>query len=414
MIPGNIKSFETVTLHEKNKCTFRSYKTVLHTLSNYTRVSEHKGMEEFHLATLFSPFIVVRSDQIANNLNDVPMDVTYQITHQKKGNQQQLVIQYTAYFSDEDVSVINLEGHMTRYGRHSDIEWVYRVTFDVDREKSTSGWKVAKEEYQCPLAMGYAQVTCKFEGAHMNATHPIIYNDSRVRQNAFNDRGDMYGFEWQDYSYAGYLQHHPEDLKSRNASDWQHLFIGSIFVPNYQITYPMAREWLELSSDWMSSFCDQEAAREGKACHRADEYLYILYRGTLKGSFLWSFYHQIDQFHFIEYNDGENDIDRLGEDGFGKETISALYAPKALINRILSGNDPDDVIYSIRRSELHQPPKHRFFGNKLNPELLEFYVRDREANGKLTLRRVTDKLSWAEDKLTGEISIRAASPKKIH
>ena len=114
------------------------------------------------LAQRYSPVVYGRNlPDIAgtyeNNHTDVPLLTYHQVTHQASGN---TVLEYTMIWSNEDGGT-NTPALMARWGRTTDIEWIYRVTLDP------SG-NVVSEVYQAPN-----HETKSFSGARLG-DHPML------------------------------------------------------------------------------------------------------------------------------------------------------------------------------------------------------------------------------------------------
>jgi hypothetical protein len=92
-----------------------------------------------------------------NNHTDVPLLTYHEVTHDAAGN---TVIEYTEIWSNEDGGT-NTPALMARWGRTTDIEWIYRVTLD------RSG-RVVSEYYQAPNHQ-----TLPFTGARLG-DHPML------------------------------------------------------------------------------------------------------------------------------------------------------------------------------------------------------------------------------------------------
>ena len=92
-----------------------------------------------------------------NNRTDVPLLTYHEVRHEAGGG---TVLEYTVIWSNEDGGT-NTPALMARWGRTTDIEWVYRVTLDA-------AGKVVSEVYQAPN-----HETKAFTGARLG-DHPLL------------------------------------------------------------------------------------------------------------------------------------------------------------------------------------------------------------------------------------------------
>jgi hypothetical protein len=113
------------------------------------------------LAARFSPIVIGRDiPEVAgvyeNNHTDVPMLAYHTTTADEQGR---TVIEYTEIWSNEDGGT-NTPALMARWGRTTDIEWIYRVTLGADG-------RPVSEVYQAPN-----HATLPFTGVKID-DHPV-------------------------------------------------------------------------------------------------------------------------------------------------------------------------------------------------------------------------------------------------
>jgi hypothetical protein len=114
------------------------------------------------LAARFSPIVVGRDipevpGVYENNHTDVPMLAYHTTTTDEQGRK---VIEYTEIWSNEDGGT-NTPALMARWGRTTDIEWIYRVTLGADG-------RPVSEVYQAPN-----HATLPFTGVKID-DHPVL------------------------------------------------------------------------------------------------------------------------------------------------------------------------------------------------------------------------------------------------
>ncbi len=122
--------------------------------------------DPLYLVMAHAPILYGRDD---SRYSDTPLLMYHEITR----DQTMTTIQYTIIFSNEDGGTAP-DGLMARWGRLTDIEWVYRVVLDA-------GGAVVKEEYQ-----GKDHDTARFQGVK-DEQHPILKDVTR--NNLFGDTG---------------------------------------------------------------------------------------------------------------------------------------------------------------------------------------------------------------------------------
>lgn len=110
--------------------------------------------EQFALA--HSPVLYARANTI-DRFTDIPLLMYYEILHEASGN---LTVRYTAIFTNEDGGT-QTAALMARWGRATDIEWVYQIRADRGR--------VIEETYQ-----GVEHETKFFTGPRANGSHPLL------------------------------------------------------------------------------------------------------------------------------------------------------------------------------------------------------------------------------------------------
>ena len=114
------------------------------------------------LAQRYSPVVYGRDlpeipGRYENNHTDVPLQTYHEVRHTADGN---TVLEYTVIWSNEDGGT-NTPALMSRWGRTTDIEWVYRITLDPQG-------RVLSQVYQAPN-----HETKAFTGARLG-DHPML------------------------------------------------------------------------------------------------------------------------------------------------------------------------------------------------------------------------------------------------
>ena len=110
--------------------------------------------EQFALA--HSPVLYARANTI-DRFTDIPLLMYYEILPDASGN---FIVRYTAIFTNEDGGT-QTAALMARWGRATDIEWVYQI--------KVAGGKVVEETYQ-----GVEHETKVFTGPRANGNHPLL------------------------------------------------------------------------------------------------------------------------------------------------------------------------------------------------------------------------------------------------
>jgi hypothetical protein len=122
-----------------------------------------------HLATINAPLIYARPDTI-DKFSDIPLLTYYEIFDEPENVKR---IRYTTIFTNEDGGTQSA-ALMARWGRMTDIEWIYEVRVKESGE-------ILSEIYQ-----GANHETKSFKGQRFGS-HPLIY-DATVNNN-FSDTG---------------------------------------------------------------------------------------------------------------------------------------------------------------------------------------------------------------------------------
>lgn len=248
------------------------------------------------MALKHSPFIVAREKQYKNRHTDIPLIIGYSTMKTSSHSS----IKYTIVFSDEDSMSRSkdTDGQMARYGRRTDIEWIYEVMFDSET-KATLALKL----YHSDAAGGFGHATSDFKGDFVDGSnHPILFNIAD--NNVFRD-------------------------KPYSASQKKSL-VGHHLVPRHRIEGNKAREVIMFREPWTFAVSDREMAKEGKLSTPFQDYLYVRLNGTLKqGAFRGVM--KFDAGGEFKSGAGSSSVDRLGEDLWGKESYTAIPIPPATL-----------------------------------------------------------------------------------
>ena len=121
------------------------------------------------LAVAKAPFIYARPNAV-DKFSDIPLITYYEILFE---TERDFKIRYTAIFSNEDGGT-QTTALMARWGRTTDIEWVYELSFKEG--------ELVSETYQ-----GEGHETKKFAGHRAFGRHPKIY--TVTENNNFADAG---------------------------------------------------------------------------------------------------------------------------------------------------------------------------------------------------------------------------------
>ena len=114
------------------------------------------SVDEDQLALAHSPFLYARANTI-DRFTDLPLLMYYEILHEAGGD---LIVRYTVIFTNEDGGT-QTAPLMARWGRATDIEWVYQF-------RARHG-KVIEETYQ-----GVEHETKFFTGPRTGGSHPLL------------------------------------------------------------------------------------------------------------------------------------------------------------------------------------------------------------------------------------------------
>lgn len=280
--------------------------------------STERGERSFdgirELALLHSPFLAVRPDQLENRYTDLPLAIVYSTLPRGNGLHEGFFLRYTMIFSDEDskTSIRGTDGQMARYGRRTDIEWIYEVEFDGYQQ-------VIGRRYQGNIFGGIKDITDihdfthstkSFHGSYLdgNSMHPILYNVAD--NNVFSDE-------------------QPSQLRGNPLT-------GYHLMPECKIPFPLAREALMFMEPWMFKVSDLENARENKISAPASDYLFVLIDGVLDGSFTAAV--TLHTGERVLSGNGHSDVDRLGEDLWSRQAFTAIPVGAALLDEIEAGH----------------------------------------------------------------------------
>ncbi len=121
-----------------------------------TPVHNNKFREEDRLALSHSPVLYARANTI-DRFTDIPLLMYYEIL---RPTGKDLLVRYTAIFTNEDGGTQTL-ALMARWGRGTDIEWVYEVRL--------RGGRIVAETYQ-----GVNHETKPFTGSRTGGMHPLL------------------------------------------------------------------------------------------------------------------------------------------------------------------------------------------------------------------------------------------------
>ncbi len=111
---------------------------------------------EEQLALAHSPFLYARANTI-DRFTDIPLLMYYEILREAGGV---LIVRYTVIFTNEDGGT-QTAALMARWGRATDIEWVYQIR--------AHGGKIMEETYQ-----GVEHETKFFTGPRAGGGHPLL------------------------------------------------------------------------------------------------------------------------------------------------------------------------------------------------------------------------------------------------
>lgn len=296
------------------------------------------------LVARYSPFFVVRKNQVGNRDTDVPVALTYNVY---RPDDSRRIIQYNLYYTDEDSKSgkAREESQMTRYGRRLDIQWAYRVEVDAAGKK-------LHEWFQGGIfRTGIGHQTLRFRGKFLPGTdHPVLYDISD--HNAYSDR-PCFGL----HRWIGY---HPAE---------------TIEVPR-----PVAREATLFDRPWLLAASDRELDREGKLAHPTEDYLYVLVHGRITRGSLLGALELADGTRFLS-GGGTGSFDRLGEDTWGEEAYTAIPVGEARLAELF-GETPPAARFSFVPKSIAIP--------RASFESPRFFVVERDGEAYRT-REVTER-----------------------
>jgi len=243
------------------------------------------------LAMKHSPYLVVRKDQLTERQRDLPIGVAYSVM---PTSQNSVKIRYTMFFSNETVQGLGSTSKATslaRYGRRTDIEWIYDVEFD-------SEGRVISRHYQSGIIGGLGHSTKRFKGRFLPGTeHPIFFDIAK--HNVFGTRGDF-------------------DSNGNPTRAAYHL------IPREELPASGAREWWQWERPWIFDLNDRELRRGGGYFEApSNDYLYVLVTGKMKKARLWTHFSK-ESFFWRGPRLGE-----LGEGLGGKQSFIAIKMTEA-------------------------------------------------------------------------------------
>lgn len=122
----------------------------------FATAREAGSMDEEQLALAHSPILYARANTI-DRFTDIPLLMYYEILREAPND---LVVRYTAIFTNEDGGT-QTAALMARWGRATDIEWVYQLRL---RDR-----KIIEETYQ-----GVKHETKFFAGSRAVGRHPLL------------------------------------------------------------------------------------------------------------------------------------------------------------------------------------------------------------------------------------------------
>ena len=114
------------------------------------------GADEDQLALAHSPFLYARANTI-DHFTDLPLLMYYEILHEGGDD---LIVRYTLIFTNEDGGT-QTAALLARWGRGTDIEWVYQFR--------ARGQRIIEEIYQ-----GVRHETKVFTGTRTGGSHPLL------------------------------------------------------------------------------------------------------------------------------------------------------------------------------------------------------------------------------------------------
>ncbi|MGI8734065.1 MAG: hypothetical protein ACR2LM_12315 [Pyrinomonadaceae bacterium] len=122
----------------------------------FTASPDAANASEEQLAVAYSPFLYARANTI-DRFTDIPLLTYYEVLREANND---LVVRYTTVFTNEDGGT-QTAALMARWGRATDIEWVYQIRLH--------GGKIIEETYQ-----GVEHETKFFTGPRTAGNHPLL------------------------------------------------------------------------------------------------------------------------------------------------------------------------------------------------------------------------------------------------
>ncbi len=159
---------EILLTHNTLRSAKNAGRVVIVSAKAVSLTSENQPLAQ-KLAIEHSPFIYARQNAI-NKFTDIPLVTYYEVLPVKEGS---VGIRYTTIFSNEDGGT-QTTALLARWGRATDIEWVYEVWFKDGKRVS--------ETYQ-----GANHEVRSFTGRRVSGNHPLI--NTVTNNNNFLDSG---------------------------------------------------------------------------------------------------------------------------------------------------------------------------------------------------------------------------------
>jgi len=299
------------------------------------------------LAKHHSPVLGIRDDQYANPDTDLPLALAFSwLPGRKLGTE---VLKYTLIFTDEDSpsDTGGTEGQRARYGRATDIEWIYEVEFSAaDLEAYQKGTRSIESliplarRFHSPLFGLVGHSISPFHGKFWGRTqHPILFN--LTLNNVFGDG--------------------PRSVKQKAE------VIGHSLISGHEISTPEAREVVMLKNPWMFQVSDRELWREKKYTHPFSDYLYVLIDGKLSHPIRAEV--RLKSGETALSGGGHSNLDRLGEDLYLRQSLTALPFGSAVLKTIDQTNPGQLRFLEENGIKLNSPPRYyRFVMNPTSGE----------------------------------------------
>lgn len=294
--------------------------------------SKRPTAEEWQwISKKFAPLLLVRDDQYKvlseeKRVTDWALTRGFDYEDLADGRYK---IRYTEFFTDED-SIQNTKGieeQMTRYGRHTDIEFSISGIIQIGQD-GIPAWEKDSIQYHGALPMlGFGHASRSFQNGIFlkpgnlflsndgdSTSHPVLFIRNSPKNNTFSDTPNG-----------------PEQKLANNQSKgWTGFFHAPIRI----FKNPEAREILQFENPWITQISDWEAQVEGKLARSSTDYLYVRIRGELPhGAFKLNYFPPGELNHPEKNRFGS--VDRLGEDLFNRESFTAI--PLQSESQILEG-----------------------------------------------------------------------------